>query len=141
MAAPIATTMERALLSVDNLWRSMDKGSIYISALRANTAAIIMLLHLTYQHRVLSSALRNVALSCPSECESARCFQEIYSVASKIRDRLAETLQRASGLPYLSPLRWAVEKELAWWDELAENLFLAGDEEFRSLIRGALEKV
>lgn len=140
MAASLSTAFEQVNLNLDKLNRYLSRGSICLRAFYVTGMAIVIFLERLHYGRIVMSGLEKAASACTKPCESAEYFKKIYNSARQIRDRLADMLEKTPGLPSLALFRYLIERELAWWDELAENLYIASNSELRSLVRTVLEK-
>ena len=140
MTASLSAAFEQVNLNLDKLNRYLSRGSIYLRAFFLTGMAIVIFLERLHYGGMVMSSLEKAASACTKPCESAEYFKKMYNSARQVRDRLADVLEKTPSLPSLALFRYLIDRELAWWDELAENLYIASNSELSSLMRTVLER-
>ncbi|MDM8549403.1 hypothetical protein QUF72_04960 [Desulfobacterales bacterium HSG2] len=86
--------------------------------------------------------IRKIFNSCDAECAETPCLGFFGKIAEEIRDIYADLYDTIDRYPVLSFLfKWAIYNSLMDWDDLAEDIEIGSDEEFRRLVFSIAEKV
>ena len=110
---------------------------VQISSLNAFFEVFKMLRH----SRHLYNEIKSMFDTCDASCNHQKCFDFYKGLAVTMRDCYIKLYDAMKTNPFIFRIfGWLVHRFMIDWDDLAENIELGADPEFRDLIYRIAEK-